>query len=113
MVCDNRWMGALAQSAYMLGVLTGAFTLGSLADKIGRKKVMYASCVLQLVFGILVAFVPEFYTFLVIRYIFGIFGSAGAYNTAFVLCEFKQYVCREKLANIKISFQRFKGPHYH
>lgn len=48
---------------------------------------MYASCVLQLILGILVAFIPEFYTFLVVRYLFGIFGSAGAYNTAFVLCK--------------------------
>lgn len=33
MVCDNRWMAAVAQSAYMFGVFTGAVVLGSLADK--------------------------------------------------------------------------------
>lgn len=33
MVCDNRWMGNVAQMSYMLGVFTGAVVLGSLADK--------------------------------------------------------------------------------
>jgi len=60
--------------------------------RIGRKKVLYASCVLQLILGILVAFIPEFYTFLVVRYLFGIFGSAGAYNTAFVMSELTIFV---------------------
>lgn len=33
MVCDRRWMLAVAQITYMFGVFTGAVTLGSLADK--------------------------------------------------------------------------------
>lgn len=33
MICDNRWMGNLAQMSYMIGVFTGAVVLGSLADK--------------------------------------------------------------------------------
>lgn len=33
LVCDRRWMGAVAQSAYMFGVFAGAVSLGSLADK--------------------------------------------------------------------------------
>lgn len=33
MICDNRWMGSLAQMSYMFGVFTGAVVLGSLADK--------------------------------------------------------------------------------
>lgn len=33
MVCDRRWMAAVAQAAYMLGVFAGAVSLGSLADK--------------------------------------------------------------------------------
>lgn len=34
-VCDKEWMIKIAQTVYMLGVLTGALTLGPLADKIG------------------------------------------------------------------------------
>lgn len=85
MVCDNLYKGSLAQTIYMLGVFTGAVILGSLADKIGRKKVFCWSATLQLVIGVGVAFVPEYYTFLFVRYLYGIFGSAGSYITGFVL----------------------------
>ena len=33
LVCDRRWMGAVAQTSYMFGVFTGAVLLGSMADK--------------------------------------------------------------------------------
>lgn len=78
-VCDKRWMIAIAQTLYMLGTLTGALTLGGLADKIGRKKVFYASAVMQLILGVGVAFIPTYIPFLVVRFLYGIFGSAGSY----------------------------------
>lgn len=53
----------------------------------GRKIILYISAVLQLLLGVGVAFVPEYYSFLVIRFLYGIFGSAGSYITAFVLCK--------------------------
>lgn len=84
-VCSQRWMGAVAQSSYMFGVFTGAATLGTMADKYGRKNIFYVSVVAQLVFGVLVALVNNYYIFLMIRFLYGIFGSAGAYITAFVL----------------------------
>jgi len=49
---------------------------------------MYISAVLQLILGVGVAFISEYYSFLVIRFLYGIFGSAGAYITGFVLCKF-------------------------
>jgi MFS transporter, OCT family, solute carrier family 22 (organic cation transporter), member 16 len=85
MVCDDRYRGAIAQTIYMLGVFTGALWLGSLADKVGRKKVFCWSATLQLILGVGVAFVPEYYTFLFVRYLYGIFGSAGSYIPGFVL----------------------------
>ncbi|CAG9562551.1 unnamed protein product [Danaus chrysippus] len=85
LVCDQRWRGALAQTMYMLGVFTGAVYLGGLADKIGRKKVFCMSAVLQLILGVVVAFIPEYWTFVVVTYLYAIFGSAGAYIPAFVL----------------------------
>lgn len=85
LVCDQRWLGALAQTIYMLGVFTGAVVLGGMADKYGRKKIFCWSAVLQLVFGVVVAFIPEFWSFCAIRFLYGIFGSAGSYITGFVL----------------------------
>ncbi|XP_076637125.1 organic cation transporter protein [Colletes latitarsis] len=84
-VCSQRWMGSVAQSTYMFGVFVGAVTLGSLADKYGRKIIFYVSSVAQLFLGVFVALVNEYYTFLFLRFLYGIFGSAGAYITGFVL----------------------------
>ncbi|CAD6215560.1 GSCOCG00000371001-RA-CDS [Cotesia congregata] len=84
-VCSNKWKGAVAQSTYMLGVFTGAVTLGSLADKYGRKIIFCISATGQLILGVIVAFIPEYYTFLCLRFLYGIFGSSGAYITGFVL----------------------------
>ncbi|CAK9804073.1 Organic cation transporter protein [Anthophora plagiata] len=84
-VCSQRWMGAVAQSSYMFGVFIGAVTLGSLADKYGRKIIFYVSAVAQLILGVTVAFVNHYYIFLILRFLYGIFGSAGAYITGFVL----------------------------
>lgn len=66
-VCDRRWMGAVAQSAYMFGVFTGAVFLGNAADKYGRKKIFCISALMQLVLGVAVAFTWEYYSFLVLR----------------------------------------------
>lgn len=102
-VCENKWRGAVAQSAYMLGVLTGAIVLGSLADKYGRKPIFCISAVLQLILGVGVAFIPEYYSFVFIRYLYGIFGSAGSYITGFVLT--MELVGPSKRSICGVSFQ--------
>ncbi|XP_063622068.1 organic cation transporter protein isoform X2 [Cydia splendana] len=83
-VCSRRWMGASAQTAYMFGVVVGSLVLGRMCDKFGRKTVFVAAGVLQLVFGAAVAFTTEYYTFVVVRFLYGIFGS-GSYIAGFVL----------------------------
>ncbi|XP_013149680.1 PREDICTED: organic cation transporter protein-like, partial [Papilio polytes] len=75
-VCDQRWMGAITQMVYMLGVFTGAVVLGGMADKYGRKTIFCWSGVLQLIFGVLAAFIPEYWSFLLTQYLYAIFGSA-------------------------------------
>lgn len=67
------------------GVFFGAVFLGGLADKIGRKPVYCWSALLQLILGVVAAFIPEYYSFLAVRFLYGIFGSAGSYITGFVL----------------------------
>lgn len=83
-VCNQRWMGAIAQTAYMFGVVLGSFVLGRLCDSFGRKTVFVWAGVLQLLFGMSVAFSTDYYTFIAIRFIYGIFGS-GSYIAGFVL----------------------------
>ncbi|CAG5027954.1 unnamed protein product [Parnassius apollo] len=84
LVCSRRWMGAAAQTAYMFGVVVGSVVLGRLCDKLGRKTIFVWSGVLQLAFGIAVAFTTEYYTFVAVRFLYGIFGS-GSYIAGFVL----------------------------
>lgn len=74
-------MIAIAQTLYMLGTFTGAITLGGLADKVGRKAIFCWSAILQLILGVGVAFIPSYIPFLIVRYLYGIFGSAGSYIT--------------------------------
>lgn len=102
-VCDRRWLGAIAQTIYMFGVFTGAVFLGNLADKIGRKTVFCWSGLLQLILGVGVPFIPEYYSFLFVRYVYGIFGSAGSYITGFVLT--MELVGPSKRTVCGISFQ--------
>ncbi|CAH2229086.1 jg2531 [Pararge aegeria aegeria] len=83
-VCSRRWMGAAAQTAYMIGVIVGSIVLGRLCDRHGRKSVFVWSGILQLVFGASVAFANDYYTFIAIRFLYGIFGS-GSYIAGFVL----------------------------
>ncbi|XP_046977722.1 organic cation transporter protein isoform X2 [Vanessa cardui] len=103
LVCNRRWRGAVAQTVYMLGVFTGAVFLGGLADKIGRKTVFCWSGALQLILGVIVAFVPEYWSFLVVTFFYAIFGSAGAYIPAFVLT--MELVGSSKRTACGVSFQ--------
>lgn len=84
-VCGQRWMGAVAQSAYMFGVFIGAITLGNMADKYGRKPIFCWSALFQLIIGVSVAFTPNYTSFVILRFLYGIFGSAGCYIPGFVL----------------------------
>ncbi|XP_035450168.1 organic cation transporter protein isoform X2 [Spodoptera frugiperda] len=83
-VCSRRWMGASAQTAYMFGVVAGSLIFGRLSDKFGRKKAFLWSGILQLLLGTSVAFASDYYTFVIIRFLYGIFGS-GSYIAGFVL----------------------------
>lgn len=102
-VCDRRWMGSIVQTVFMLGVFTGAVVLGGLADKVGRKTVFCWSALLQLVIGVAVAFIPEYFSFMLARYLLGIFGSAGAYICGFVLT--MELVGASKRTACGIAFQ--------
>lgn len=103
LVCEQRWLGSIVQTVYMLGVFTGAVTLGTMADKYGRKTIFCWSGVLQLIFGVAVAFIPEYWTFLVIRFLYGVFGSAGSYITGFVLT--MELVGPSKRTSCGVAFQ--------
>lgn len=84
LVCSRRWMGAVAQTAYMFGVVAGSLIFGKISDQFGRKAAFVWSGIFQLILGTAVAFTTQYYIFVGMRFLYGIFGS-GAYITGFVL----------------------------
>ncbi|KAM4017103.1 solute carrier family 22 member 6-A-like [Anomaloglossus baeobatrachus] len=81
LVCNHRKMRQVAQSIYMAGVLAGAFMLGSLSDRFGRKAILISSCLTMAVAGTLAAFLPSFVTYCVFRCFCGMAFSGIVLNT--------------------------------
>ncbi|CAH1241763.1 SLC22A5 [Branchiostoma lanceolatum] len=84
LVCGRKWMGSLAQSIFMVGVLLGAVIFGDLSDRFGRKKIYFLSLFIMLVFGVSTAFAHNYWLFVFLRMIIGATNS-GVFLTAFVL----------------------------
>ncbi|XP_005150170.2 solute carrier family 22 member 3 [Melopsittacus undulatus] len=84
LVCGNAWMLDLSQAVLNLGFLAGAFTLGYAADRYGRILTYLLSCLGVGICGIIVAFAPNFTTFLIFRFLQGVFGK-GTWMTCYVI----------------------------
>ncbi|XP_073515627.1 solute carrier family 22 member 6-A-like [Phyllobates terribilis] len=81
LVCNHRKMRQVAQSIYMAGVLAGAFMLGSLSDRFGRKAILSSSCLTMAASGTCAAFLPSFVTYCVFRCLCGMAFSGIVLNT--------------------------------
>lgn len=84
LVCSRRWMAAAAQTIFLSGVVLGSVTLGPLCDKFGRRTVYLWGALLQLICGVLVAFTTEYYAFVTVRFIYGIF-AVSPFKAGYVL----------------------------
>ncbi|CAH1238341.1 SLC22A3 [Branchiostoma lanceolatum] len=83
-VCSDMWLGSMAQSIYMLGVLIGSITFGDLSDRFGRKVVMFVANALLLIAGVSTTFAPNFTAFVILRFLVGL-QCMGVYLVNFVL----------------------------
>ncbi|XP_067675071.1 organic cation transporter protein-like [Haliotis asinina] len=84
MVCEDALLTSHSQMLFMAGFLVGVFVLGAFADRYGRKLAIYVSMVINLVAGIALAFAPNFYVYVVLRFLLGA-STSGYFTAAYVL----------------------------
>ncbi|XP_069956927.1 organic cation transporter protein-like [Cherax quadricarinatus] len=83
LTCERTWLGPLAVSVYMAGMLIGAIVIGDFSDRFGRKKGMLLSALLIGTGGILSAVSPNYCMFLIMRFFTGA-GGIGLFQITFV-----------------------------
>lgn len=84
LVCDKDTLPDFAQSIFFLGVLIGSIFYGSLSDLIGRFYSFYISVGTLFLFSFVTAFVPNFWSFALLRCLIGT-SNMGAFLLAFVI----------------------------
>ncbi|XP_056422299.1 solute carrier family 22 member 16 isoform X2 [Hyla sarda] len=83
LVCDQEWLAKMTQPTFMLGVLIGAVAFGDIADRVGRRPIMWITSSCQFIFGVAVAFTFNYYSFVIVRFLLAM-ASSGYLVVAFV-----------------------------
>ncbi|KAK3087370.1 hypothetical protein FSP39_005127 [Pinctada imbricata] len=71
LVCDDRFLRSTANSVFYGGVLAGSFIYGVVSDLFGRRRTSLIGSILITVFSVAMAFVENYYAFVVIRFFLG------------------------------------------
>ncbi|EOY12684.1 hypothetical protein QUC31_001939 [Theobroma cacao] len=85
LVCGEKYKVGLVQALFFGGCMIGAGVFGHLSDsKLGRKGSLTAVCILNAIFGCLTSLAPDYFTYLLLRFLTG-FSTGGVGLCCFVL----------------------------
>ena len=73
LVCDKGYGSETTQMALVLGVFVGAMGMSPISDKFGRKRTFLLSACAGSFFLFVTAWATDFYLFIVLRFLVGIF----------------------------------------
>ncbi|KAL0830657.1 hypothetical protein ABMA28_002794 [Loxostege sticticalis] len=84
LICDRVWLKDLTQTFFQFGVLSGSLIFGMASDKYGRRPTLIASIVIEVFFGVMCSFLPDFWSFTIVRMAVG-FAVGGIMVIGFVI----------------------------
>ncbi|XP_056909363.1 organic cation/carnitine transporter 2-like [Takifugu flavidus] len=84
LVCSDQWKQPFTSTVFLLGVLFGSFVSGQIADRFGRKPVIFATMAFQAIATIVQMFSNSWTMFCILFFITGL-GRVSSYVSAFVL----------------------------
>ncbi|KAM3964986.1 LOW QUALITY PROTEIN: organic cation transporter protein-like [Aphomia sociella] len=71
LICDRTTLASLAQSMMQVGILVGSLFFGYVSDRFGRKISVLLSLIFEAAFVTISALVPQFWMFVVCRFLIG------------------------------------------
>eukprot|EP00112_Aurelia_sp_Birch-Aquarium-sp1_P010677 Seg2274.3 transcript_id=Seg2274.3/GoldUCD/mRNA.D3Y31 product="Organic cation/carnitine transporter 4" protein_id=Seg2274.3/GoldUCD/D3Y31 len=86
--CDREPYNYLATSLVFLGWGIGAWVLGWLTDRFGRRMIMLVSTIAVMVFNIIGAFSPSLWMYTMFRFLTGFFIPGNVVNTFVIITEY-------------------------
>ncbi|XP_074549422.1 solute carrier family 22 member 13-like [Halichoeres trimaculatus] len=87
LVCERSGLLEASQSIYMAGYIIGAFTYGAISDRFGRRFAVLLSLSVVMTFGTAVAFSPNIYVLLALKFFCGTSGGVIIMNTTVLAVE--------------------------
>ena len=84
LICDKSSLTNISQSMFFVGAMLGAWIWGTVADRIGRRKVYFLTILCTFASGLGYSLAPTFYIFAAFRLLVA-FSSAGVILSSYVL----------------------------
>ncbi|XP_075975241.1 organic cation transporter protein-like [Anticarsia gemmatalis] len=84
LICKKSWLKDLNQTIFQFGVLAGSLLFGMASDKYGRRPTLIISVVTEIITGVMASFLPDYWSFTIVRMILG-FSVGGIMVITFVI----------------------------